>query len=369
MRLLRGNPLGIEITDTHVKLCEARKKGGKTQVKHYASVELPNGTMNDGRLMDELALAQACREALNLRPWSTGDVRFAIPSQTVMVRFLKMPNVGTKALRKIVDFEIKHNIHLPFDDPFYDFVKLETKESPAPAIKSDAKLFQHQWEAAAAKEPSGSNPFAAPPADSEDIAVNTCDVMLVAASMESLRQYTRLFEDLGLKLSSIEIKAFSLNRLQQLSSPKQELLLLADVGAANCDLTIVQDGVIRITRNVPLSFTAQKEQPADALDRLFADFIPQTVSYDGSFGDLSGEIERLINFYRYTLNHREAVFDRLVVTGDITMMDELIAYLGNRMSLTVATAAAPSIDVAGSRSEWDLPTYAVPLGLCLRRGK
>lgn len=366
MQLLRGNPLGIEITDTHVKLCELRKSGKTTQVKHYAMVELPEGAMNDGRIQDELMLARTFRKALEMYPWSTRNVHFAVPSQTVMVRFLKMPNVGEKALRKIVDFELKHNIHLPFDDPFYDFVKLESDA----ASKSEAKAFQQQWEAAATKEKTGANPFASPNEGSLDQPENMCDVMLTAVPMELLQQYVRLFGDLGMQMTSFEIKAFSLNRLQKATKPQaaNELSLLVDVGATNCDLTIVQNGFIRITRNVPISFMAEKAQSSDTLDAMFADFLPQTDNYEASFSDLTGEIERLINFYRYTLNHRDADFNKLVMTGDIPMMDELIAYMGRRMSMPVASAAWPELEVSAGWPRWELPVFAVPVGLCLRGG-
>lgn len=327
--------------------------------------------MNDGRIQDELKLLQTLRQALNSYPWSTRNVHFAIPSQTVMVRFLKMPDVNVKELRKIVDFEIKNNIHLPFDDPHYDFVKLGPKEAARKSKKTDAQAFQQQWEAAAAKEPASTNPFASSGEGSEDIPTNMCDIMLVAASMELLQQYVRIFEELGLRISSFEIKAFSLNRLQHLTKivPSYELSLLVDVGSTNCDLTIVLDGVIQITRNVPISFMAQQTQSTDALDRMFADFLPQTVSYDSSFNDMVGEMERLMNFYRYTLNHREAEFHKVVVTGDIPMLDELIAYMSSRMNPRIVAAAWSNLEIERGQQAWDLSAYAVPLGLCLRRGR
>lgn len=367
IQLLRRDPLGIEITDTHIKLCELSSKSkNNASVKYYASIELSPGTMNDGRIQDEGKLLQAFRKVMDVHPWSTKRVHFAIPSQTVMVRFLKMPNVSDKAVKKLIDFEIKNNIHLPFDDPFYDFVKLQPQVHPIPKKQSEAAVFQGQWEAAAAKESTVVHAF--PNDNTDEIPANTCDVMLIAASMELLEQYTAIFKELGLDIASIEIKSFSLNRLQQncLQLPPDDLVLLADVNSTNCDLTMIRNGVIQITRNVSVSFLEQPSQHSDALDRMFAGFTPQKNRYDGSFNDLAGELERLINFYRYTLNHREAEFRHLIVTGDIPMLDDLIRYLSDRMNLHTTKLEWDDLQISESMNDWHLSKYAVPLGLCLR---
>jgi type IV pilus assembly protein PilM len=367
MPFLRRNPLGIEITDTHIKLCELNSKSKKSlSVKHAASVELAPGTMNDGRIQNEGQLVQAFRKVLDVYDWSTRHVHFAIPSQSVMVRFLKMPNVSHKALAKLVDFEIKNNMHLPFEDPFYDFVKLETKDTPESKKQPSAAVFQAQWEAAAARESTRSNAFSND--NAEPLSSNTCDVMLTAASKELLQQYIGIFKEMDLKLASIEIKSFSLNRLQQrcLQLPAEDLILLADVNGTNCDLTIVRKGVIQITRNVSVSLLEQPMQQIDTLDRMFADFTSQKGNYEGSFNELAGELERLINFYRYTLNNREAEFRHLIVTGDIPMLDEFMQYLNGRLNMNVSQLDWNGLRISVSMNEWNLSNYAVPLGLCLR---
>lgn len=324
----KHHSLGIEITDTHVKLCQLQLGGREhLRVIKYAATELAEGTMNDGRIQDEKLLLQAFRTALIGFSWSTKYVHFAIPSQSVMVRFLKLPHVKDKMLRKIVDIEIKNNIHLPFDDPHYDFIKLDTAT------------------------PDG-----------------LCHVMLTAASMELLQQYMRIFRELGLQLKSMEIKAFSLNRILQkyMNSPSQELCLIADINGTSSDLTIVNKGIIEITRNVPTAFIPQMTQNRDTIDQMFLDFLPQKDNYDASFSDLAGEMERLINFYRYTLNHRDAEFTHLLVSGDIPMLDDLVHYLSGRMSMRVTVLHGETFEAESFSGNWSLPYYAVPLGLCLR---
>jgi len=379
IRLGRGLPLGIEITDTHIKICELRAvRGSRYAVKRFAMEALPADVMNDGRIQDEKLLLQTFRKALDKQPWSTSRVQFAIPSQSVMVRFLKLPNVAEKALRRLVDFEIRNNIHLPFEDPFYDYVRVKSITAASPQQASPYKLsqseeaFRQQWElahreAAATAERADKQPEAAEQHQDE-----LCDVLLIAASRALLDQYTRLFRGLKLEPVGMEIKAFSLKRLVNtcLPYPQRELVMLVDVNSANCDLTIVQGDAIRITRNVPVSFVQQSGAVAAdrTVDNLFNDFLPAAASssYEASFSDLAGELERLMNFYRYTLNHRDAEFSRIVVTGDIPMLDELLRYLQDQLAQRVTVI---KWDELQAPSPWNLSAYAVPLGLSLRGGK
>lgn len=353
-----ARPLGIEVTDSHIKLCELNKGKG-VGIRNCGEVQLTAGTMNDGRLADEGRLLQALRYLLQSVNWPSGPVHFAVPSQLVMVRPLKLPDVDDKTLRKLVEHEVKHHIHFPFDDPHYDFVRLggANGRGSLPEEKlREAAAFQAQWEAAASAEPGVSG--------EEGDGQRMCDVMLTAASLKLLTQYVRIFEDLGLKLRSMEIKAFSLNRLQRslgLLRPGQ-LGILADVNDTACELTIVEGHTVRMTRNIQLSFRGGPAASVDPLDAMFADIAPRGSDVEAGFSDLAAEIERLMNFYRYSLNHREAAFDLVLVSGDISMLDELLGYLSGRLPQRVAKLAAPD----GRDGAWDLARYAVPLGLALR---
>lgn len=357
--------LGIEITDTQIKICELKSDGGNARVTAAQYAALPEGAMNDGRIQDIAALRQTIQKLLDQRKWKTKHVHFAIPSQSVMVRLLKLPDVSYKEMAHIVHFEMNNNIHLPFDDPHYDFVKLKRKDAPAPKQHRSAAVAQAAYRAeavAAAERPdafSGSGDVQPPQPEM------LCDVMLIAASLDVINQYTQLFTDLDLRLRSIEIKAFSLHRLleRSMASTGAELVLLADVNTTTCDLTIVQHGIVKLTRNVPVSMIARPAAAGHA-DDLFADFMPKAESYDGSFNDLVAEVERFMNFYRYTLNNREHEFERLVLSGDIPMLGELQQFLAGRLALPVTML--PSDLMQGVSSAEKDTFYAVPLGLCLR---
>lgn len=352
--------LGVEFTDHHVKLCEIHTTQKSNRVFNHVQVPLPDNVINDGRIQDLEQLRLTLQKAIDAKKWGTRRVHFAIPSQTVMVRILKMPDVPYKELRKIVDFEVKHNIHFPFDDPYYDFVKLSDQPNVDAPSKADVIGAEAAKEAAAASELPGESQEGQPTTE------KTCDIMLVAAPLDMLQQYIELFADVELKLQSMEIKAFSLLRLleRMANLADRDTVLLVDVNESNCDLTIVHNGMIQITRNIPASFTQKESAKENDLDQLFAEFVNKDADFENACSELISEIERLMNFYRYTLNNRDQEFKAIWISGDIPLFDKLMAVMSERLVQPIF----PMNWNVSTRESINTAAMAVPIGLGLRGG-
>lgn len=336
-RLAKGHQtLGIEITDSRVKICEFQQKGkNNIQVLNYTSVEIPGGAVDDGRVADVGMLQQALRQALDSRRFSTSCVNFAIPSQTVMVRNLKLPNVAPKELKKLVQFEMNHNLNLAIDDAHYDFIKL---------------------------------PYTAPSKASTGAEENgLCNVLVVAAPMSILQQYKSLFEQAGLAPYSFEIKSFSILRMIEWSKvPCKDVQLVVNVNETNSEITIIAEGSFQLTHNVQVSFeAAPPDQAAAGNDWLHPHSSPEQ-AFQSGVNELVEELERLMNFYNYTLNGAKKPFHSVLLAGDLPDMDKLRTLMEDGMGRSVVLLDWKSLLVEGDASEWSSSTYAVPLGLALR---
>ncbi|GGG23473.1 type IV pilus biogenesis protein PilM [Paenibacillus abyssi] len=359
--LLRGMKrghaaLGLEITDQHIKMCEVQElPDGSHRVIHFAMRPLPPGTMNDGRIINEGMLHSVIQTLLDDREWSSRSIHFAIPSQNVMIRTVKLPDVKEKELRKLIQFELMHNLHLPFDEPFYDFIKLPKPTAAEEEVRKAEPLLETadvEWSNA-------------------ETEAQLCEVMLVAAPMELLQTYVRLLESLGLSIRSMEIKAFSLQRLQEKCLPiERGTWLMLDINQTACDVSIVSDGVIKITRNIEVNLihpgSAADPLSGEPLNGLFAEFRSPEQSFETACQDLVSELERLINFYRYTLNNRDQEFDSVIVSGDLPNMDKLISILKSRMAQKIVPLEWHQLPVEGDSSEWNVSAFAAPCGLALR---
>ena len=53
------------------------------------------------------------------------NVHIAIPTQNILIRKItSLPDIGEHELAKLLQFQIGESIHLPFENPIYDFVKI-----------------------------------------------------------------------------------------------------------------------------------------------------------------------------------------------------------------------------------------------------
>jgi type IV pilus assembly protein PilM len=391
--------IGLEITEDEVKLCELEAgSGGQIRILQHASLALPKGTMNDGRVENREALEATLREVLARHRWGTRRVHLAIPSQMVLVKTIRLPDVPDKQLDKLVRYELSHHMTLPFERPHYAYTRLgcsadladgsrprrlnaphqqsappepvKKKPDPLAWAKQEIKLSELFGRSKAKRE-------AAPAAEAP--AGTLSEVLVVAAPLDMLEEYVRLLSRLQLQPESFEIKAFSLMRLQEWCLPLggEESWILVDVHASNTDLTIVDHGLLRLTRNMEIRFPGDSERRStgeaagsEELDGgfVYGAFPEPRPSFENACQDLLSELERLLNFYRYSLDNRNLEFPAIVLTGSLGRMDALEDYLYTRTSQRIYRYKSdPGVGPTGLMGmAIDLSANAVPIGLALR---
>ncbi|WP_281887215.1 type IV pilus biogenesis protein PilM [Paenibacillus sp. YYML68] len=380
--------LGLEITDSAIKLTELRlSRTRKPLIAAYHVEKLPERAVDDGRIVDASAVVRALQTLsarLNKRPQY---VHMVLPSQLIMVRFLKFPDIPPKDLAKLVDFELKHHIHLPFDKPIYDFVKLNG-EPEQEGIRAKLRVMRSRplknklpevaeedvfAQVAAGKESGAAEPrgvdalFKEEQLQPEEEKLQ-CDVMLVAAPSELVDSYMSVAQQAGLKVSSLEIKAFSLYRVIEETQFTDKLgtLLVLDVNERMADVSIFYNGMLKITRTIPVSFVQKNTQATTEIDQLFSTFSNPDAEFRNSCNDLGHELERLMNFYKYTLNNRSQEFTRLVLAGDVSRLNDIAHMLQERLQLQIERFYSDQLQVKNMFFPELFPTYAVPIGLALR---
>ncbi|NHN30736.1 type IV pilus biogenesis protein PilM [Paenibacillus agricola] len=386
--------LGIEITDSSIKAVEMTAGSkGKPILHGYETEYLPDQAIDDGRIKELYSVIRTIQTLVaKLNPKSK-HVHMVVPSQSIMVRFLKFPDIPLKELQKLVDFEVKHNIHLPFDQPVYDFVKLNGTEEGAAKPKSAIKKQKEskkspkgsdgdwQGQAATGKQDSlglgGEHDLLfgnskQPEADAEALEKLQCDVMLIAAPRALVDEYSEIAKSAGLKLKSLEIKALSLFRLihQIQITNSNGTFLVVDVNPKATDVSIFHESQLKITRNLPILFEEKKaevtHEEGSPLDSLFTDFNTDFSATHHASNDLAHELERLLNFYRYTLNNRTQVFDRVLLSGDVNGLPELAVVLQEKLGIEVALFGTDQITNAAAPLNLLFSTYSVTIGLALR---
>lgn len=92
--LWKSSSIGIEITDYAVKMTEVMvRKDGKPYLLASKTEPLPADTVQDGKILSPLKVIQTLQLLAVQMDFSSPKVHLAIPSQSVMVRYLKLPDI------------------------------------------------------------------------------------------------------------------------------------------------------------------------------------------------------------------------------------------------------------------------------------
>jgi Tfp pilus assembly PilM family ATPase len=327
---------------------------------------------------------QALAEALAAVPARSRQVHLILPNPLLLVRLMKLPDLGMDDLRRLVKFEMKHQMHVPFENPVFDLIKLTgsargmpSKFAPARTELSSRREAEYElgWsEAAASGERAGrgedwmADKLSGTADDEREEAANRCDVLLIIAPRAAIDAYASILRGCRLKPYSIEIKGLSLYRLIRAMYPEiktAETFMLVDINETTADVSIIADGRLRLTRSANVAFqggAADGASPAPMpMGGLFAEFeARERSSLERACEELAVELERMINFYRYTLNNRTNEIEAVVLTGDAANLQYIAAILNERI--------APKVVVLRQLPDSSVPTavYAVPIGLGLR---
>jgi len=358
--------IGIEITDDDVKLCEiARYRKKPPIVLHVSSAELPADAVRDGSILDSDAVISVLRGLVQQVPASRkAAVHLVLPSEQLLIRFLKFPDVRMKDLRKLIDYEVKHQMLIPFDNPVYDVVKLNGRVdvTATGSRKQDATIgtmdSQMQLEVASTLEELQPSP-----------GTHECECMLVIAPQAAVVAYTTILTACGLNPLSIETKVFSLYRLLQLTDHMltDVPVVIVDMNMYTADITIIHESQIKLTRNVALSFAEERERTGSLDQQLpLSAIISEEDLFHQACQGLAHELERVLSFYRYTLNNRHQATYQVIMTGSAARFEAIADNIQRELNIRVEIINLEHMHTAYDISSAMLAEYAVPIGLALR---
>jgi type IV pilus assembly protein PilM len=147
----------------------------------------------------------------------------------------------------------------------------------------------------------------------------------------------------------------------------QSTILFIDLNEHLADVSIFHNQQLKITRTIPMNFVADSKNSVSEEDKeMFNEFMNQDSDFDNACKDLSFEVERLMNFYRYTLNNRDHEFSKVLISGDVLQLVEIANDLAKRLPCEISLMRSEHIQSAHPQFSDLFPSIAVPIGLALR---
>ncbi|KUP05874.1 hypothetical protein Q73_10280 [Bacillus coahuilensis m2-6] len=301
----------LVFTDEAIRLAEV-KQGNPFQVVNLEEKLLPAGVISDGKIQDRETLEMILEEIIALWGLKKRKVRFVAPDMYIVIRKMLIPSdIAEDEVRNYLFLEIGNSIHLPFEDPLFDYLLLEEKEGKQ-------------------------------------------EILLFASPEEVVLSYQEILEDVKLQPIAADISPLCLYRfyhgMQMTNGQNHEMILHFDKKLLT--LTIFNHHRPIFLR--PLSL--QGENGVIVTE--------QEESVLFSLEDTFKEVEKVMNFYRYTLNKDEASVNKVFVIGDHPHLSEIFDHLNDRFDVRVESM--PIIESYNKDDALLDPKFVVAIGLGLK---
>ena len=337
----------LDIGSYSIKLVELKSSKKGYQLVNLASVPLPPEAIVDGALMDTGVIVDAIRNLISSAGVKGGDVAVSVSGHSVIIKKISLPAMTENELAGSIQWEAEQ--YIPFDiaDVNLDFQIL------GPSAADQAQI----------------------------------DVLLVAAKKEIIDDYTAVIAEAGLNAVVIDVDAFAVQNMVEISYPAEEgeVVAAVNVGAELSNINIIKDGISLFTRDVANGgnqFTEEIQkrfgvsyENADAaksggevegVDAGEVKEILQEVS-----GLLSSEIARTIDFFMAT-NPEDSV-RRAYVCGGGAKTESLDTLLADKLAVPVEIVN-PFNAISCNEKNFDpeyledvAPSFGVAVGLAIRK--
>lgn len=293
----------------------ARKQGERA---------LPVGIIREGKIIDKESLTMILEECVDEWKIKGYDVRFLVPDHFIVIRKIQIPNdIDDDEIKGYLYLELGTSIHLPFEEPVLDVFVLGTV--------GDKK-----------------------------------EVLLFAAPEQIVYDYTDVFEDVKLKPIAADVSSLSMYRLYQkldLGNPKDHLMIIQfDLEMVN--VSVFHDFIPMFMRHLTmeLNYSLWKKNSEGLLV-----WTGEQDELMGQMEDNFTEIYRMMNFYRFSLQHGKAEVTKILLTGDHPSFENIYKRLVEMNEIPVETIQLRSL--VDSNGESLHRHYHLALGLALKEVK
>jgi type IV pilus assembly protein PilM len=312
--MARGkNVVGLDIGSSAIKVVQLKETKRGLQLLNFGMAPLPPEAIVDGALMNSSAIVDTILELYARTRIKNKDVAIGIAGHSVIIKKIMLPVMTPEELEESIQWEAEQYIPFDINDVNID---VEILSSGAPQG-------------------------------------GQMDVLLVAAKKEIVNDYTAVVTEAGLNPVIVDVDSFAVqNQFERnYEIPRDESIVLINVGASVTSINILAKGVSSFTRDITMGgaqFTEeiQKQlnvsyEEAEALKlggelgRESDSLVPQEVErvIAGVADSLAGEVQRSLDFYAAT--SAETSLSRIYMSGGTSKVPALSRILGQRTGLPV----------------------------------
>ena len=300
----------IVFTDNSIRFLEL-KHTSPLLIGAYGERSLPEGLIKGGKILDEQTLSFILEECVEEWGIKGRTVRFVVPDPFVVLRKVTIPmDLKEDEIEGYLFLEIGTSIHLPFEDPVFDYAVLKGSETDR-------------------------------------------EVLLIASHQEVVDSYLEVLEEAKLKPIVADISPLALYRLsveQGIVSTQEHTMFL------HFDERLLTVSIFREHKPI---FTRPIVLEEENKNVLMEDHLSWR-----NVEDAFSEIEKVMNFYQYSLHKGDYSVQRALISGDHPNLREIEMYIKDRLSIPVSFQTLEGIQTIDD--ERISSKFAIALGLALK---
>jgi len=338
--------IGIDIGTGSIKLVEIAWQKGQPVLKNFGIKELPDKTIEDGRIIDSEQLAKTLSQLLATTQTYSKNAVVAVGGRVMFARELIFPAMNREELGVAIKWDLEKYIPYAPGSYYFDY-SIVGEGNTETEIK----------------------------------------VLLVAAPIDNVTDIINLIKSVGLKLIAVDVEPLALYRI----FTDAEKAMVIDIGALLSQVTVFQNGSPAVIRNIPIggqNFTNVIMQTleigmSEAEQLKQQQLILLREDIETQFSEVKQQLELLASEFArdirrtaeyYQQENRGVIIDKVFVTGGGAKLGNLVKYLALQLDMSaVLHDPLVKLTIPSSFDKTHLaqvaPQLGTAIGLALRGGE
>lgn len=297
---------GLSIEQSGIRYVRLTKK--TKDIEKYFFLPLETGVMEENQIRDRDALYKQLKTAVSNERLKGTEVFLSVPPSQMVIRKLSVPTTNSKQLEQLTQLEVETGLHLPFEQPVYDYVVTNTGDEET-------------------------------------------EILVFATPREVIQMYVDVVEDAGLKVAGVEISGTALSRLLSFGTNRElRETMLIQLEASYLDVYMFRNSHLVFMRTLSLYDLAGDQGEITSL----------------KLDEISAEIARMLNFYQYSLHDGEVRIQEIIVTGQEPLRRKLALELSTSLPEILVTEETFHRTDTQLPADIDYNEYRLAVGTALK---
>jgi type IV pilus assembly protein PilM len=214
--------LGVDIGTSNIKIVQLRPHDDKFVLETYGLVNVAYQLSNKDSGKAITHTAEVLKRLVAQSQVTTNKIVASLPNSVVFTSVIEIPPIPEEELRSAVQSEAKKYVPLPLEEVALSWITIQEKKK----VNLDTNLGD-----LSKRDTSGNQ-----------------KILLTAVPTIVVDNYLKVFEQAGLEAIALEIEALAL--IRSLVGDNSDTLLVIDIGAKNTSVNLIDNGYLRLSKNL-----------------------------------------------------------------------------------------------------------------------